>query len=355
MIDQIKLKNKTFDKKRCSFCSRTFWHSEPHVNFCGAKECNEQNLDLKSYLGDYKGSIVKLYEQYCLFLKEKDPLYLRRPKTIVKNSFSKMAFLCAGISALQKLTDPFYKNQALLEQLDKRPVIYNPFCFRFLDQQNVGSTKRHATGFFMLSLACFETQKKRFKLTWRTDWLIEILLFFNQVLGIPLKNIYLHLDSWSDGVLSGLSVEIFINGIEIGNLVFTDSFVSKREKLANAFLDIGIGLERLHELISNKKNPYFLDFRLDHLRTFAYATKDGIYPSKLGVGYNIRKIIEAYFKRVKHSCQEKFFKTTKVVLGKIIGSAFKNTKEAGFNQKLLQLCLKILKAEYNRCTANYLL
>jgi alanyl-tRNA synthetase len=111
----------------------------------------------------------------------------------------------------------------------------------------------------------------------------------------------------------GPTTEIYVNGIEIWNIVFNQYFQNKDgtlRELANSGIDTGMGLERLAMACQKTANifetdlfkpiiemlPDNLDTRnkrivADHLRASLFLMAEGIEPSNKDRGYILRKLI----------------------------------------------------------------
>ncbi len=114
----------------------------------------------------------------------------------------------------------------------------------------------------------------------------------------------------------GPTTEIYVNGVEIWNIVFNEYFRDKNgnyEKLKAPGVDTGMGLERLTMVVQNKKNIFETDLfasvmeaivrwagnksveknRIitDHLRAAVFLIADGITPSNTGRGYVLRRLL----------------------------------------------------------------
>jgi len=114
----------------------------------------------------------------------------------------------------------------------------------------------------------------------------------------------------------GPTTEIFVNGIEIWNLVFNEFYQrqdGKLEKLAIPGVDTGSGLERVVAVLDGKDNIFDTDLLspiiqkvkelapeveeriarifADHLRSSCFLIADGIRPSNKEAGYVLRKLI----------------------------------------------------------------
>jgi len=71
-------------------------------------------------------------------------------------------------------------------------------------------------------------------------------------------------DVWAGGGNLGPSVEYFVNGLELGNMVFMQYKTfpdGSREELPIKVIDVGIGLERVPWLINGTATSYQDVFR----------------------------------------------------------------------------------------------
>jgi alanyl-tRNA synthetase len=131
----------------------------------------------------------------------------------------------------------------------------------------------------------------------------------------------------------GPTTEIYINGVEIWNLVFNEYYRDSSgsyTKLETLGVDTGMGLERLAMVLQNKNNVFETDLfapfmetsknnRIiaDHLRGAVFLIVDGVEPSNIGRGYILRRLIR---RAVRY--------------GKILGA------EENFTQKIAEIVIK---------------
>ena len=113
----------------------------------------------------------------------------------------------------------------------------------------------------------------------------------------------------------GPTTEIYINGIEIWNIVFNEFYKTKDGKyklLDIKGIDTGMGLERLLVQVQNKKNIYQTDLfndeetkeeRIvsDHVKASMFLINDGVLPSNTGQGYILRRLIRRAVRFSKNS------------------------------------------------------
>jgi alanyl-tRNA synthetase len=103
----------------------------------------------------------------------------------------------------------------------------------------------------------------------------------------------------------GPTTEIYINGVEIWNIVFNEFYKDRNGKytlLKTKGVDTGMGLERLLVQVQKKKNVYETDLFngektkeervvADHLKAALFMTTDGVATSNVGAGYVLRRLI----------------------------------------------------------------
>ena len=140
----------------------------------------------------------------------------------------------------------------------------------------------------------YENDYKFFKeecVEFNYQWLTEEL-------GIDPDEITFIEDVWAGGGNLGPSIEYFVGGLELGNMVFMQYKTfhdGTREELPIKIIDTGIGLERIPWLINGSptsymdvfKNAYeYLTGRLDLKVDNEIWTKIGPYTSQLDVDEN---------------------------------------------------------------------
>lgn len=157
------------------------------------------------------------------------------------------------------------------------PLICPQFCVRFNDLDNIGLTGRHYSGFVMLGIQVFNAPDKYvfFKeecVEFNYRWLTEEL-------EIDPEEITFIEDIWAGGGNLGPSIEYFVHGLELGNMVFMQYKYfpdGKYEELAIKIIDTGIGLERIPWLVNGSPTSYYDVFR----------NALGFLKDKLGVSMN---------------------------------------------------------------------
>ena len=266
-------------KNTCFNCGISFWHTT-NRRLCGDNDCRrvEEKIPIKlATLNLPADQIIHHFMEY--FSNERIPI--RRASSVTRRGYHQ--FTCAGICAFR----PLVHNPETLP-VNTNKLVNAQYCFRFADQEHVGQTNRHSSGFIMLGIHEFENSKNKFSSSWKEDIVEELTNFFLH-LGFELDDLTFHASYWTDNHLcAGPAIEFFINGIEIGNVVMVSREVNN---ISSNFVDVGIGLERLQGLFGHS-SVYTNDVLNNNLRLIAVATKDFAYPGKSGLGFNIRKVLE---------------------------------------------------------------
>lgn len=148
------------------------------------------------------------------------------------------------------------------------PLICPQFSVRFNDLDNIGITGRHYSGFIMLGIQVFNYPNK---FVFFKDECVEFnYRWLTEELGICSDEITFIEDVWAGGGNLGPSIEYFVNGLELGNMVFMQYKTfhdGSKEELPIKIIDVGIGLERVGWLINGSATSYMDTFKnaLDYL------------------------------------------------------------------------------------------
>ena len=147
----------------------------------------------------------------------------------------------------------------------------------------------------------------------------------------------------------GPTSEIYVNGLEVWNLVFNEYFQNsdgKLEKLKTQGIDTGMGLERLTMVTQGKESVFETELfdslmalvpseapkniqRIiaEHIRAAAFLISDGVIPSNKDQGYVLRKILRRQI-RYSHSLTMKNDYTKALsVIDKQYGEFYPSIKE----------------------------
>ncbi len=160
----------------------------------------------------------------------------------------------------------------------------------------------------------------------------------------------------------GPTTEIYINGVEIWNIVFNQFYKTKEGKykpLETKGVDTGMGLERLLVQAQKKKNIFETDLFnnektkeehivADHVKAALFIISEGVLPSNTGAGYVVRRLIRRAVRFSKDFLQTEVKKIKKIYEGVyILDDKGEIEKEENKFRKTLDQGLKEFKKGCN--------
>ncbi len=302
-----------------------------------------------------KSSLIR--EKFLSYFQKKGHLIIPSSSLIPKND-SSVLFTSAGMQQFK-----FYYTQTLNPFKDNHPELGKPLnsrnvatcqkCFRTSDIDSVGD-RSHLTFFEMLGNFSFggyfkkeaiemaldfifnelKIEKERIFLTYFPGDLKRNLKRDEESLKI-LKSLFLNENQIRQGGVEdnfwgptgitgpcGPTVEIYVDGLEIWNLVFNEYFFDGKGNyipLKEKGVDTGAGLERLALVLQypldetktifetdlflpliNIIEPYFqkepeglkaIRIIADHIKSIVFLISEGIRPSNIERGYVLRRLI----------------------------------------------------------------
>jgi len=259
---------------------------------------------------------------------------------------------------------PYYIGKAdPMKEFGSRNTASVQKCFRTSDIDEVGD-KTHLTFFEMLGNFSFGGYFKRKAINWAYDFVVNILglsrdriyvtVFggdeevpfdkesydiWHKEVGLPEENIKKHGredNFWgptgNEGPC-GPTTEIYVDGVEIWNLVFNEYYCrsdKSLEKLEMPGVDTGMGLERLAVMLQGSGNVFETDLfhplasvireakpgledrivrvLADHLRSAIFLIADGVRPSNKEAGYILRRLLRRVLVyEIKHDIHAELF------------------------------------------------
>jgi len=245
-----------FSRCSCVKCRHNFWAIDPKRPTCGDSQCEGKYSFIGRGSGiGAKGKKITYAEAWQGFRKSLSNA--RVPCTpidrypVVARWRADVDYVAAGIFCFQ----PYCVTGEL--EPPANPLICPQFCLRFNDLDNIGFTGRHYSGFVMLGIQVFNKPgKEKF---WTDDCLEFNYNWLTQELQIPPEEITFIEDVWAGGGNLGPSIEYFVGGLELGNMVFMQYKTfpdGHREELDVKVIDVGIGLERVPWLVNGSPTSY---------------------------------------------------------------------------------------------------
>ena len=270
-----------FKRYKCK-CGKCYWSLNPRDD-CGDSSCVGKYQFIGTGVGIGREKKISYAEAWQTF--EDAMTSCRIPCTKV-NRYPTVArwrndvdYVAAGIYCFQ----PHCVTGELAPPAN--PLIQPQFCVRFNDLDNIGLTGRHYSGFCMIGIQVFNYKNdyKFFKeetVEFNYRWLTEFL-------KISPSEITFTEDIWAGGGNMGPSIEYFIGGLEVGNMVFMQYKTfhdGTYEDLPIKIIDTGIGLERVAWLVNGESTSYVSTFReaMKYLLDKTGISMDGEVWSKLG-------------------------------------------------------------------------
>ena len=236
-----------YERKKCR-CGRWFWTADPERSSCPESPCQDYgflgNPPTRKRLGFYES--WKTIEKF--FVKEGHASVKRYP--VLCRWFPSLYFTAASIVA-------FYREELgnVSFEMPANPLIIPQRCLRFGDIPNVGVTGRHYTGFVMIGQHSIYDGKHGY---WKDKCAEYDQRLLVEAFGIPEEKVVWVEDVWVGPSAFGPSLEYFVDGLELGNAVFTeflgtpDAFTRMKQPV----IDMGAGLERFAWLSQGTASGY---------------------------------------------------------------------------------------------------
>lgn len=254
-------KSINFHRHRCSKCGKFFWALQEVRDICGDSNCQGKYTFIGTGTGigeqGQKLTYAGAWDTFeRSFTKARIPCTKIKMYPTVARWRNDVDYVAAGIYCFQ----PYCVTGEM--QPPANPLICPQFCVRFNDLDNIGMTGRHYSGFIMIGIQVFNypDDYKFFKeecVEFNHNWL-------TQELKIDPSEITYVEDIWAGGGNMGPSIEYFVRGMEIGNMVFMQYKTfhdGSYEELKIKVIDTGIGLERVAWLVNGDSTSYVTTFK----------------------------------------------------------------------------------------------
>jgi alanyl-tRNA synthetase len=254
-------KSINFHRHHCTKCGKFFWAKQEQRDICGDSNCQGKYTFIGTGMGiGQKGQKLTYSEAWDTF--ERSFTSARIPCTKIKmyptvaRWRNDVDYVAAGIYCFQ----PYCVTGEM--QPPANPLICPQFCVRFNDLDNIGLTGRHYSGFIMIGIQVFNypDDYKFFKeecVEFNYNWLTkELQIDDSEITYVE--------DIWAGGGNMGPSIEYFVRGMEIGNMVFMQFKTfhdGSYEELKIKVIDTGIGLERVAWLVNGDATSYITTFK----------------------------------------------------------------------------------------------
>ncbi len=239
--------NEGFERKSCDTCKRFYWTvDENRVN------CPDHSDDTYSFIGNPP---TKKRFDYTQAWKEVESFFVKNGHTsvnrypVVCRWRDDLYFTIASIVDFQRVM-----GSKVVFEFPANPLVVPQTCLRFKDLENVGVTGRHFSSFCMIGQHSIPNSDGYWK-----DQCVDLdYRLMTEQFGVDKKEVVFVEDVWEGGGSFGSSLEFFVNGLELGNAVFTEfqGDLSNYKTLDQQIIDMGAGLERFAWLTMGTPTAY---------------------------------------------------------------------------------------------------
>lgn len=290
----------------------------------------------------------EIREKFLKFFEKRGHSIVPSASLVPENDPS-VLFNTAGMQQFK----PYYLGKDALAQFGSKNTVSVQKCVRTSDIDEVGDDT-HLTFFEMLGNFSFGGYWKKEAIEYAHEFITKELglkidyvsVFRDDESGIPAdeesREIWKSIDPsleirdhkkednfWGptgEEGPCGPTTEIYINGVEIWNIVFNEYYKTKFGEfmpLELKGIDTGMGLERLLVQVQNKKNVYETDLfntensreeRIvaDHVKASLFMVSDGVRASNTGQGYILRRLIRRAVRFSKKPLSEEIEKIIRI-------------------------------------------
>ena len=245
---KVKLfENEGFMRKSCTICKRFYWTiDENRIN------CPDHSDDTYSFIGNPP---TKKRFDYTQAWKEVESFFVKNGHTsvnrypVVCRWRDDLYFTIASIVDFQRVM-----GSKVVFEFPANPLVVPQTCLRFKDLENVGVTGRHFSSFCMIGQHSIPNSNGY----WKDECVDLDYRLLTEQFGIDKKEVVFVEDVWEGGGSFGSSLEFFVNGLELGNAVFTEfqGDLSNYKTLDQQIIDMGAGLERFAWLTMGTPTAY---------------------------------------------------------------------------------------------------
>ena len=224
-----------FERKSCKTCKRFYWTlDENRIN------CPDHSSDTYSFIGNPPTN--KRFD-YTQAWKEVESFFVKNNHTsvnrypVVCRWRDDLYFTIASIVDFQRVM-----GSKVIFEFPANPLVVPQTCLRFKDLENVGVTGRHFSSFCMIGQHSVPDNNGY----WKDECVNLDFGLLTKQFGIDKNEIVFVEDVWEGGGSFGSSLEYFVQGLELGNAVFTEfqGNLSNYKTLDQRIIDMGAGLER---------------------------------------------------------------------------------------------------------------
>ena len=236
-----------FTRKACTKCGRFFWTLNADRDLCP-----DDGTDTYSFIGD--PPTTKRFD-YTQAWKQVEEFFVKNNHTsvsrypVVCRWRDDLYFTIASIVDFQRIM-----GSKVVFEFPANPLIVPQTCLRFKDLENVGVTGRHFSSFCMIG----QHSVPDLGGYWKDECVDLDYRLLTEQFGIKKEEVVFVEDVWAGGGSFGPSLEYFVQGLELGNAVFTEfqGELGQHTTLDQRVIDMGAGLERFAWITNGTPTAY---------------------------------------------------------------------------------------------------
>lgn len=220
-----------FERRHCDKCGKHYWSIEQR----GCPNCREYGF-LGKPPTQKRLDYISAWRAVEKFFVENGHASVPRYPVICRHR-PDLYFTIASIVDFQRI-----ENGSVVFELPANPLVVPQMCLRFNDIPSTGVSGRHYTCFCMIGQHAVSNAQGY----WKDETIALDFEMLTKALGIPEREISFVEDMWIGPGAFGTSLEYFVQGLELGNAVFTE-FLGTPERhtaMKEKIVDMGAGLER---------------------------------------------------------------------------------------------------------------
>jgi len=239
--------DKGFTRKSCTKCGRFFWTLNADRDLCP-----DDGLDTYSFIGDPPTSkrfdYTQAWKQVEEFFVKNDHKSVSRYPVVCRWR-DDLYFTIASIVDFQRIM-----GSKVVFEFPANKLVVPQTCLRFKDLENVGVTGRHFSSFCMIG----QHSVPDLGGYWKDECVDLDHRLLTEQFGIKKEEVVFVEDVWAGGGSFGPSLEYFVQGLEIGNAVFTEfqGELGQHSTLDQRVIDMGAGLERFAWITKGTPTAY---------------------------------------------------------------------------------------------------
>lgn len=242
---------KGFERRACVQCGRFYWSMDP-----GRQTCPDDEPEGYAFIGNpptpKRFDYTEAWQNIETFFVNNGHTSIPRYPVVCRWR-DDLYYTIASIVDFQRVA-----GSKVYFEFPANPLVVPQTCLRFLDIENVGVTGRHFSSFCMVGQHAIPDAGGYWK-----DTCIKLdYKLLTEQFGIEPLQITFVEDAWIGGGSFGPSLEYFVQGLELGNAVFTEfqGTLDNHTTLDSCIIDMGAGLERFSWITMGTPTAYDCSF-----------------------------------------------------------------------------------------------